>query len=118
MDALLDLLSTTSRGVLVSLKRDGRPQLSNISFGWDPATRTARVSVIEGDAELTGPAQAPDDAAVDGLVDLHRSLAGEHPDWDEYREAMREQGKSLLRITITGWGPVATGGFPPDRAPA
>jgi hypothetical protein len=39
-------------------------------------------------------------------------ISGEHPDWDEYREAMVAQGKSLLRITPRSWGPVATGGFP------
>ena len=44
-------------------------------------------------------------------------IAGEHSDWDEYRAAMVKQGKSLLRITPERWGPVATGGFPPDRAP-
>jgi hypothetical protein len=38
--------------------------------------------------------------------------ARRRPDWDEYRRAMVEQGKSLLRITPTRWGPVATGGFP------
>ena len=50
--------------------------------------------------------------AVEPLVDYFRCIAGEHPDWDEYRQAMRDQGKSLLRITPTRWGPVATGGFP------
>jgi PPOX class probable F420-dependent enzyme len=52
--------------------------------------------------------------AMDGLVDYYRRASGEHPDWDEYREAMRAQDKSLLRITIERWGPIATGGFPPD----
>jgi hypothetical protein len=41
-------------------------------------------------------------------------LSGEHPDWDDYRAAMVRQGKSLIRIEITGWGPIATGGFPPE----
>ena len=47
--------------------------------------------------------------AVEPLVDYFRSISGEHPDWDEYRQAMRDQGKCLLRITPTRWGPVATG---------
>jgi len=47
----------------------------------------------------------------------HRCIAGEHADWDEYRDAMRPQGKSLIRITIDRWGPIATGGFPGGRAP-
>jgi hypothetical protein len=52
-------------------------------------------------------------AAVEPLVDYYRVIAGEHPDWDEYRRAMAEQGKCLIRITPRHWGPVATGGFPP-----
>ena len=59
----------------------------------------------------------PDPAAEDGLVEYFRCISGEHPDWDDYRAAMRRQGKTLLRITPESWGPIATGGFPPDRAP-
>jgi hypothetical protein len=51
------------------------------------------------------------------MVEYFRSISGEHPDWDEYRQAMVRQGKSLLRVTPTRWGPVATGGFPPRLAP-
>ncbi len=50
--------------------------------------------------------------ALEPLVEYFRSISGEHPDWDEYRAAMVRQGKSLIRVTITSWGPVATGGFP------
>jgi hypothetical protein len=56
-------------------------------------------------------------AAADALVDYYRAIAGEHPDWDEYRQAMIRQDKSLLRITPTSWSPVATGGFPARLAP-
>jgi len=55
--------------------------------------------------------------AVDSLVEYFRSISGEHPDWDEYRQAMERQGKSLLRVTPARWGPVATGGFPPRLGP-
>ncbi|GAA4740541.1 TIGR03618 family F420-dependent PPOX class oxidoreductase [Nocardioides endophyticus] len=65
-----------------------------------------------------GPESMPSPEAEDGLVEYFRCIAGEHPDWDEYRAAMRHQGKSLIRISVDSWGPVATGGFPPDRAPA
>ena len=51
-------------------------------------------------------------AAIEPLVEYFRSIAGEHPDWDEYRQAMVVQGKSLLRLTPQRWSPVATGGFP------
>jgi PPOX class probable F420-dependent enzyme len=65
-----------------------------------------------------GPENPPSAEAEDGLVEYFRCISGEHSDWDEYRDAMRRQGKSLIRITVESWGPVATGGFPPDRAPA
>ena len=64
---------------------------------------------IDGTAEVI---DAPD--SVEPLVEYFRVISGEHPDWDEYRAAMTRRGKSLLRITPTGWGPVATGGFPPE----
>jgi hypothetical protein len=64
---------------------------------------------LDGTAEVL---DMPDQAAEDGLVEYFRCISGEHPDWDEYRQAMRDQGKSLIRITPTRWGPIATGGFP------
>jgi hypothetical protein len=66
---------------------------------------------IDGAAEVL-----EGEAAVEPLVDYYRVIAGEHPDWDEYRAAMRRQGKALLRLTPERWGPVATGGFPPRLA--
>ena len=65
---------------------------------------TARV---DGQAEVLDVPEA-----VEPLVEYYRSISGEHPDWDEYRQAMVRQGKSLLRVTPVRWGPVATGGFP------
>jgi PPOX class probable F420-dependent enzyme len=62
---------------------------------------------VDGDTEVIDMPEA-----ADALVDYYRAIAGEHPDWDEYRAAMIRQDKSLLRITPTSWGPVATGGFP------
>ena len=66
---------------------------------------------VDGTAEVIDQPEA-----VEPLVDYYRSISGEHPDWDEYRQAMRDQGKSLLRVTIESWGPIATGGFPPELA--
>jgi PPOX class probable F420-dependent enzyme len=63
---------------------------------------------VDGDAEVIGLPEA-----VELLVDYYRVIAGEHPDWEEYRRAMADQGKCLIRITPRRWGPVATGGFPP-----
>ena len=64
---------------------------------------------VDGAAEVL---DMPSPEAEDGLVEYFRCISGEHPDWAEYRQAMRDQGKSLIRITPTRWGPVATGGFP------
>jgi hypothetical protein len=55
--------------------------------------------------------------ALDALVEYYRCISGEHPDWEEYRAAMRRQNKSLIRIHIDTWGPLATGGFPAHLMP-
>ena len=62
---------------------------------------------VDGDAEVLDVPEA-----LDALVEYFRNISGEHPDWAEYRQAMLDQGKSLIRITPRRWGPVATGGFP------
>ena len=67
--------------------------------------------------QLDGRAEVLDlPAALEPLVDYYRCIAGEHPDWDEYRAAMVRQGKCLIRVDVDDWGPVATGGFPPELA--
>jgi PPOX class probable F420-dependent enzyme len=55
-------------------------------------------AVIEGQAELTPVATDPDDGTVDELVDYYRAIAGEHPDWDDYRRAMVADGRLVLRV--------------------
>ncbi len=130
-DKLLALIAGNSLGVLATLKRDGRPQLSNVSYHFDPRTLTISVSitepraktrnlrrdpraaihvssddgwayaVAEGDAVLTPPAANPDDDTVAGLVELYREIAGEHPDWDDYRRAMVDDRRVLMRLTVT-----------------
>ncbi len=137
--ALLEFLRPRHRGLLATTRGDGRPQLSPVTFGVDhhgriviatyprrAKTRNARtnpmVSVcVQSDdwngeyVQVDGRAEVLDmPEALDGLVDYFRGISGEHPDWDEYRDAMRVQDKSLIRITIERWGPIATGGFPPD----
>lgn len=140
--ALLDFVRSRHRGTLVTQRRDGRPQMSPVACGLDEhgrivvstypervkvlnARRTPAVSILIHSDDWDGPYVQVDGTAevidmpdaVEPLVDYYRSIAGEHPDWAEYREAMQRQGKSLIRITIQRWGPVATGGFPPARAP-
>ncbi|MBX7451047.1 PPOX class F420-dependent oxidoreductase [Mycolicibacterium sp. 3033] len=129
-DKLLALIAGNSLGVLATLKRDGRPQLSNVSYHFDPRTLTISVSitepraktrnlrrdpraaihvssddgwayaVAEGDAVLTPPAADPNDDTVAGLVELYREIAGEHPDWDDYRRAMVDDRRVLMRLPI------------------
>ena len=136
-DALLDFVRPRHRMVVITARRDGRPQASPVTGGVDDqgrivistypdrakagnARRDPQVSVlvlsdeyddawvqVDGSCEVIDP---PD--SVEPLVDYYRCIAGEHPDWEEYRQAMRDQGKSLLRITPERWSPVATGGFP------
>jgi PPOX class probable F420-dependent enzyme len=138
---LLEFVAPRHRLLLATTRRDGRPQISPVSGGVDPSgrivistypdrvkTRNAqhdpRVSVLVLSDDWNGPwVQVDGDAevlhmpeAADGLVEYFRCISGEHPDWDEYREAMRIQDKSLIRITPTRWGPIATGGFPADVA--
>jgi PPOX class probable F420-dependent enzyme len=129
-DRLLALLAAHHGGVLTTIKRDGRPQLSNVSYHFDPDSRLIRVSitdgraktknlrrdprasfyvsspdfrayvVAEGTAELTPVTTAPDDPTADELVDLYRSIAGEHPDWQEYREAMVADNRLVFRLPV------------------
>lgn len=66
---------------------------------------------VEGTAEVV---DLPD--ALEPLVEYYRCISGEHPDWAEYRAAMQRQGKCLIRLAIERWGPIATGGFPPELA--
>lgn len=138
LDELLDFVRSRHRMILITRRQDGTPQASPVTGGVDDAgrivissypqrakTRNARsrpdVSVVvlsdEWDdawVQVDGTAEVID--AVDDVepfVEYFRNIAGEHSDWDEYRRAMLDQGKSLLRITPAHWGPVATGGFPP-----
>lgn len=130
-DALWDLLARPGlRGVLTTLKRDGRPQLSVVFHHYDAASKTLSISVTdtraktknlrrdprasylvlgdtpwqyvvaEGIAEVGDVARAPDDAAADALVELYRAQAGEHDDWDEYRAAMVADQRLVLRIRV------------------
>jgi PPOX class probable F420-dependent enzyme len=128
--ALIDLFAQQRSGTLITLKRDGRPQASVVSHAFDPATLTLRVSITEpraktrnlrrdprasymvtttnmrayavgeGTAQLTPPAADPHDATVEALVDVYRTIAGEHPDWDEYRAAMVTDQRVVLTLSF------------------
>ncbi|MDQ7809827.1 PPOX class F420-dependent oxidoreductase [Amycolatopsis sp. A133] len=128
--ALKDFLAARSHGVLATIRRDGRPQLSTITYRYDPAAATLIASitetraktknmrrdprvtfhvssedgwsyvVAEGRASLTAPAAAPGDDTVEALVGYYRRAAGEHPDWDEYRQAMVTDQRVLLTVHV------------------
>ncbi|MGI5152635.1 PPOX class F420-dependent oxidoreductase [Plantactinospora sp. CA-294935] len=134
---LLDFLRPRHRAILMTTRPDGRPQSSPVTCGVDAegrivvstyperakatnARRDPRVSACVLSDDWNGPWVQVDGTAevldlpesLEPLVEYFRCISGEHPDWDEYREAMRRQDKSLIRVTIDSWGPVATGGFP------
>jgi PPOX class probable F420-dependent enzyme len=134
---LLEFIRPRHHAVLMTTRPDGRPQSSPVTCGVDAegrlvvstyperakaanVRRDPRVSAcvlsddfggawvqVDGSAEVL---DMPD--ALEPLVDYFRCISGEHPDWDEYRAAMRAQNKSLIRLTIEHWSPIATGGFP------
>lgn len=136
-DGLLDFIRPRHHAIVITARADGRPQASPVTCGVDAegrivvatyperakarnARRSRQVSVVVLSDDFGGPWVQVDGAAevldlpeaMEPLVEYFRSVSGEHPDWAEYRAAMRRQGKSLLRVTPERWGPVATGGFP------
>jgi len=126
---MLAFLAGNHAGVLATVKRDGRPQLSNLFYAYDPEANLVRISVtadraktkniahdprvtlhvsskdfwswiaVEGTAELTAVAADPHDATVDELVTYYRGTNGEHPDWEEYRAAMVADRRLVVRFT-------------------
>ncbi|TCO45134.1 PPOX class probable F420-dependent enzyme [Kribbella antiqua] len=129
-DSLADRLGGHGLGVLVTIKRDGRPQLSNVTYVYDPPRRRIVVSltddraktknlrrdpraslyvdgprgrsyvVLEGKAELSPVAADPYDEVVEQLVEYYRTASGEHPDWDDYRAAMVRDKRLVFSMTI------------------
>lgn len=127
LDDALALARATNQSVLTTIRRDGRPQLSNVLHTVD-ADGLIRISttaprakfrnlrrdpfaalhvngpdffsyaVLEGDTTLSEVAARPDDSVVDELVELYRALAGEHPDWDAYRAAMVTEQRAVVRL--------------------
>jgi PPOX class probable F420-dependent enzyme len=136
-EGLAAFVAGKHRWVLATTRSDGRPQLSLVTGGMTPdgtlaistyparakarnVARDPAVSIlVMGDdfnqpwIQVDGDARVLDAPhSVDGLVEYYRSISGEHPDWDEYRQAMVDQGKSVILVAPTRWGPVSQGGFP------
>ena len=137
LDGLLDFVRPRHRMLLITQRSDGSPQASPVTGGVDDSgrlviasyperakSRNARrrpdvsVVVLSDDfndawVQVDGTCEVLDvPEALDGFVEYFRNISGEHSDWDEYRQAMIDQGKCLLRITPVRWSPVSTGGFP------
>ena len=132
-DELLAFLRPRHKSLLLTRRADGSAQLSPVTCGVDEqgrivvstypqrakvanARRNPQVSLCVLSDDFDGPWVQVDGRAevldlpeaLEPLVDYFRAISGEHPDWDEYRAAMQRQGKALIRITPTRWGPVAS----------
>jgi PPOX class probable F420-dependent enzyme len=130
LDTAIGMARSTTQSVLVTLRGNGRPQLSNVlhSVGGDgliristtaPRAKTKNVArepwaalhvngadffayaVLEGTVQLSPVATHPDDTAVDELVELYRALAGEHENWADYRAAMVAEQRLVIRFSAT-----------------
>ena len=129
MDRALGFVARRRRGVLLTLRGNGRPQASNIMYGLDDGVvrisvtddraktanlrRDPRASlhvtsddfwqyvVLEGDAELSPVAAEPGDPTCRELRSVYRSIQGEHDDWDEYDRAMVDDGRLVVRLRPT-----------------
>ncbi|TWE11513.1 PPOX class F420-dependent oxidoreductase [Rudaeicoccus suwonensis] len=129
--ALRALISDNKLAVLATIRRDGRPQLSNVSYCYDRDRDLIRVSITDdraktanlrrdpratvlvsdtsgwsyaaadADATLLPVCTSPDDASADELVDIYRNIAGEHDDWAEYRQAMVDDRRVPLLLRLT-----------------
>ncbi len=130
LDGALAFARPRHQGVLTTLRREGRPQISNIAYalGDDDVVRISVTAsrakaknlnrdprgtlyvpgdtfwqylVLDGDAEFTPVAESPADPTVDELISVYRAVQGEHPDWDEYRAAMVSEGRLVIRLRTT-----------------
>lgn len=139
LEELAQFLDGKNCWVMSTTRSDGRPQMSLVTGGMTAASQLAVSSyperakvrnakanplvsvLVMGDefnhewVQIDGIATVHDmPEAADGLVEYYRCISGEHPDWDEYRQAMAVQGKSVILIEPTRWGPISKGGFPPS----
>jgi len=129
-DDLWNAIEAADLCTMATIKKDGRPQLSDVSYTADPGTRTLRISTRAGlakvhnlrrdprasirvgppgggyvaaevTASLSAPSAAEDDATVEELVDIYRLIANkDHPDWADYRRAMVADGRLVLSLHV------------------
>jgi PPOX class probable F420-dependent enzyme len=138
---LEEFIRTRHHGVLSTVRQNGAPQMSPVTMGLGPdgtilvssyperakvhnLRRHPEASICVLSDEFGGPwvqvsgttAVVDLPEALEGLVTYFRCISGEHSDWAEYRQAMVDQGKVLIRLVPAAWGPISTGGFPPRLA--
>jgi PPOX class probable F420-dependent enzyme len=136
--ALEEFIRPRHHAILSTRRGDGSPQMSPVAMGVGPDGTIliasyperakvhnlrlhpqAAVCVLSEDfggawVQVSGTATVVDlPEAMEGLVTYFRSISGEHSDWDDYRQAMTDQGKVLIRVALESWGPLSKGGFPP-----
>ena len=139
LDELREHLNGPHQWIIATTRSDGRPQMSLVTGGMTAdgrlavstypsrakaknARRNPDVSImvmgehfhdawvqIDGKSEVKDMPEASDD-----FVEYFRCISGEHSDWEEYRQAMADQGKCIIMITPTSWSPLSKGGFPPE----
>ena len=134
-ELLWGVIAAGNLGTVATIKKDRRPQLSDVSYHaagrlvrFSTRTTLAKVhnlrrdprvsmkvtapdgygyAVAEGKAELSPVAWALDDAVVEELIEIYRTIRGEeHPDWDDYRRAMVADGRLVVRFRVEhlyGW---------------
>ncbi|MEE8600491.1 PPOX class F420-dependent oxidoreductase [Euzebya tangerina] len=140
-ERLEEFLADKRKFALITTRSDGRPQISPVTGVVNEAgellvasyptraktknlARNPDCSALVLSQDFNGPwvqlygtgRVVSGEEGVEALVDYYRCAAGHHDDWDEYRQAMRDRDKVCLAMTITDWGPIATGGVPPEFA--
>jgi len=134
IQSAVDFIRTNHHAVIATTRADGKPSLTPVAAAVDDdgkvvvSTRQGAMKVqhlrrvpfasivVTTDAfygewaQVEGPVEIVElPAAMDGLVDYYRRVAGEHPDWDDYRAAMEREHRVLVRLTVERAGPSRSG---------
>jgi PPOX class probable F420-dependent enzyme len=139
LDNMRRFVADKHHWVMSTTRADGRPQMSLVTGGMTPSGQLAvstypervkaknarrnpnvSIGVVGADfgsewIQIDGTAQVLDmPEATEAFIEYYRCISGEHPNWDDYVQAMHDQGKCMIVIEPTRWSPVSKGGFPPS----
>ena len=139
LDNMRRFVADKHHWVMSTTRADGRPQMSLVTGGMTPSGQLAvstypervkaknarrnpnvSIGVMGADfgsewIQIDGTAQVLDmPEATEAFIEYYRCISGEHPNWDDYVQAMHDQGKCMILIEPTRWSPVSKGGFPPS----